>query len=306
MLSVVLQGRIYLISVVKMDLSDLINRITPLYNEYKQNSKSISPNNAVMLMWDIGEILKEYLDENNVAPHNLYREVYGNSEGGSNVSRKSWITREFQGRCYRIRNMFETKDLIQKDFPSLVGFTAFRECMPFLDNEKYKLHGDERQKLLNLLNSNNSKGFVLKEIRKLQAKKIGIKNSRNQRLVDLEGEKQLFIDFYNYVYRLGKEESNISSQLFSDSQISAKLIKDIANNTNALSSDGLKFFDFDDSEINKINPSSDDDQIWINYINILKDFMAQSNPKKIRRFRRLIPPERIVKLADMLNQFNLK
>jgi len=289
-----------------MDISDLIKRITPLYNEYKQNSKTISAVNAVILMWEIGNILKEYLDQNDVAPHNLYREVYGNSEGGSNVARRSWITREFQGRCYRIRNMFESKDFIQKDFPSLVGFTAFRECMPFLDNKKYKLHGDERQNLLNLLNSNNSKGFVLKEIRKIQANKIGIKNSRNQRLVDLDGEKKLFIDFYNYIFRLSKEESEKISQAFNDYQIDAKLIKDIANNTSALSSDGLKFFDFDDNKINQISPSSDEDQIWIDYINILKDFMGQSNPKKIRRFRRLIPPERIVKLADMLNQFNLK
>jgi hypothetical protein len=289
-----------------MDINNLIKRITPLYNDYKQNSKSIAANNAVMIMWDIGNILKEYLDQNDVAPHNLYREVYGNSEGGSNVSRKSWITREFQSRCYRIRNMFETKDLIQKDFPSLVGFTAFRECMPFLDNKKYKLHGDERQNLLNLLNSNNSKGFVLKEIRKIQANKIGIKNSRNQRLVDLENEKQVFIDFYNYIFHLGKEDSEQISQTFSDNLISKKLIKDIANNTSALSSDGLKFFDFDDKDINMMTFNSDEDQIWINFINVLKDFMDQANPKKIRRFRRLIPPERIVKLADMLNQFNLK
>ena len=153
---------------------------------------------------------------------------------------------------------------------------------------------------------NNSKGFVLKEIRKIQANKIGIKNSRNQRLVDLDGEKQLFIDFYNYIFRLSKEKSEKISQAFNDYQIDVKLIKDIANNTSALSSDGLKFFDFDDNMINQISPSSDEDQIWIDYINILKDFMGQPNPKKIRRFRRLIPPERIVKLADMLNQFNLK
>ena len=68
----------------------------------------------------------------------------------------------------------------------------------------------------------------------------------------------------------------------------------------------MKFFDFDDKDINMMTFNSDEDQIWINFINVLKDFMDQANPKKIRRFRRLIPPERIVKLADMLNQFNLK
>ena len=294
-----------------MHISELINNMTPLYNKYKQNSKSISGTNALILMWDIGNVLKDYLDQNDVAPHSLYREVYGNSEGGSNVSRKSWITREFQGRCFRIRNMFETQDQIHSDFPTLVGFTSFRECMPFFDNNKYKLKGDEREDLLKLLNSNKSKSYILKEIRKLQASKIGIKNSRNQRLADLENEKKIFIDLYNYVYHLGKEEPTQISNQLEGIGVSDNLIKDIANNTSALSSDGLKFFEFNENEISKVASESTEDEnnvskIWLDFIEILKDFLEQTNPKKIRRFRRLIPPERIVKLADMLNQLGRK
>ena len=70
------------------------------------------------------------------------------------MTKKSWITREFQDRCYRIRNIFQDKDQIYSELPSLVGFTAFRESMPFFDNKKYKLEGDDRVNLLKLLNSN--------------------------------------------------------------------------------------------------------------------------------------------------------
>ena len=64
----------------------------------------------------------------------------------------------------------------------------------------------------------------------------------------------------------------------------------LAQNTNALSQDGLKFFDM-------TNIQNDN---WINYCEVISDFINQKDPKKIRRFRRLVPPERIVKLADML------
>tara|TARA_B100000795_G_scaffold119631_1_gene89031 strand:- start:236 stop:841 length:606 start_codon:yes stop_codon:yes gene_type:complete len=199
--------------------------------------------------------------------------------------------------------MFEDRNQIYSDFPTLVGFTSFRECMPFLENEKYKFKGDERINLLKLLNSNKSKSFILKEIRKLQADKIGIKNSRNQRLIDLEFEKTTFIDFYNYIYRLvNKNNEEILAHL-SEDFIETELLKIIAKNTSALSTDGLRFFEFNDDLVKKDSAIS---KIWINYINILKDFKGQSDPKKIRRFRRLIPPERIVKLADMLNNLHLK
>ena len=285
-----------------MDKNNLIKDITPLYNEYKKNSKSISGKNALILMWDLGNMLKEYLDQNDVAPHSLFREIYGNSEGSTNVSRKSWITREFQSRSFRIRNMFETKDQILSDFPTLVGFTSFRECMPFFDNDKFKLKGDEKESLLKLLNSNKSKSYVLKEIRKLQASKIGIKNTRNQRLADLENEMKIFIDFYNYIYHLGNEDSSQICIQLEEAGLSDNLIKTIAKNTSAQSSDGLKCFDFKEDEIKKVASKLNGNRIWIDYIEILKDFIAQTNPKKIRRFRRLIPPIRIVNLADMLNQ----
>ena len=286
-----------------MDINSLIKKITPLYNEYKLKSKSISGTNALLIMWDIGDVIKDYVNQNDVSPNSLYRDVYGNSEGGTNTTKKSWITREFQSRCYRIRNMFEDKNQIYADFPTLVGFTSFRECMPFLENEKYKFKGDEKIKLLKLLNSNKSKSFILKEIRKLQADKIGIKNSRNQRLVDLEFEKTTFIDFYNHIYRLGdKNTEEILADLSKDS-IQTELLKTIAKNTSALSTDGLRFFEFNDEIIKKDILMN---KIWINYINVLKDFRMQPDPKKIRRFRRLIPPERIVKLADMLNNLHLK
>ena len=87
------------------------------------------------------------------------------------------------------------------------GFDSFARkiASDFFDNPKFILKGKERKDLLELLNCNLKASIILQKIRKLQEKKIGIKNDRNQRLKDLENEKKIFIDFYNHTYRLIKE-----------------------------------------------------------------------------------------------------
>lgn len=269
-----------------MDIHFLIEAITPLYNQYKKQGKTISGTNALEIMWEIGDILKNFVKNNNIAPHNLYRLVYGKSEGTENIDQKSYISREFQGRCYRIREIFFSKDQIKKDLPNLKNFNSFREAMPFFDNKKYKLYGNEKDELLRLLNSSKSRSFVMHTVRKLQKEKIGTTNPRTQRLKDLEKEKEIFISFYNLIYKLLNEpaESVIA-------QLKKGYILVLAKNTNALSQDGLKFFDFE-VEVS--------DSLWGKYSEMMKEFINQKSAVKMRRFRKIISPQRIVQLADML------
>jgi hypothetical protein len=86
----------------------------------------------------------------------------------------------------------------------LRSFVSFREAMPFFDNDKYKLHGKEREELLELLNSRRPHKTIMKKIDQLQKTKIGIRNPRTQRLKDLEEEKEIFINFYNTYFNKNK------------------------------------------------------------------------------------------------------
>ena len=282
-----------------MDINSLIQTITPFYNQYKQQNRSISGTEALKIMWDIGDILKKFIEENKIAPHTLFWEVYGKSEGTKNIVQKSWITREFQGRCYRIRNIFSSKRQIEKELPTLKSFTYFRETLPFFDNQKYKLTGKEKEKLLELLNSKKDSKFIMKRIRYLQEKKIGIKNPRTQRLKDLEGEKKVFINFYNSVYQLLNEPPEKATLKLKKNHVDPQYVIVLAKNTNALSQDGLKFTSF---TIRK----DIQDPLWKNYGEIVKKLISNHNAVETRRFRRIIPAERIVQLADMLYSLPLK
>ena len=270
------------------DLGNLINSIAPLYNNYKENSHILIGTHALELMWEIGELLKNYIEKNKIKPHALFRNIYGKSESSENIIQKSYIPREFQGRCYRIRKIFDSKDEIKKQLPNLKKFTSFREAMPFFDNNKYKLEGKEKKELLALLNSNLKSKEI---ISRLPKERIGIKNPRTQKLHELESEKEIFIEFYNFLHNILKlyNYDIIKKRI---EALDLEFITILSRNTSALAQDGLKFFElkFDESF-----PTP-----WKEYAEIVNNFIEQKDPKRLRRFRRLIPPERIVRLADMI------
>lgn len=274
-----------------MSISTLIQEITPLYNEYRSNKSNLSGTEALEIMWEIGNLLKGYIEQNNIAPHTLFWSIYGNAEGTKNIEQKSYITREFQNRCHRIRRIFSAKEQIKQDFPHLKSFTTFREAMPFLDDGKYKLKGKERAQLLVLLNSNQRPQKILEQIKVLQKNKIGIKNPRTQRLFEVEKEKQEFIDFYNHVYRLIKA-SDYRLCLRELKKIKPEYINILSKNVSALSQEGLKIYELSIPKALK--------EPWKSFSEIIKNLITQKDAKNRRRFRRLIPPERIVRLADML------
>ena len=274
-----------------MTVAQLIERITPLYREYKLNKRDLSPACAIGIMWNIGELLRLYIEEHGIKPHNLFRQIYGKSEGSENLVQKSYIPREFQGRCYRIRRIFAERSAIAEELPKLKSFTCFREAMPFFDNPKYKLDGTERLELLRLLNSNMTAQRILARIRALQSQRIGVRNPRTQRLHEVEQEKEFFVTFYNLIYKLLSIEDYDSVKNEAES-IGPVFIRELARNVQALSDEGFKFFPLDVPD--HVHG------IWREFADAIEGLASKASAKKRRRFRRLIPPQRIVRLADML------
>lgn len=275
-------------------MNNLIKTITPLYNNYKLNKSSISGKEALIIMWEIGQVLKLYIDKNNIAPHNLYRKIYGKSEGNQNITQKSYITREFLGRCFRINAIFSNKEDIQTKLPKLKDFTSFREAMPFFDNPTYKLDENNFNDILLLLNSNKKSSVIIK-ILDVKKKSINnISNSRTQKLTELELEKQIFIDFYNFVYRLMKTENYLAAiNKFGISD--AETFNLISKNISSLAQEGVLKYDMPEITIS-VEPAN-------KFYQVLKELLTPSDEKIRRRFRRLIAPERIIKLSEMIYSF---
>ena len=94
----------------------------------------------------------------------LFRDLYGKSESSQNTEQKSYVSREFQGRCYRVFHMFKNIDEIEKKLKNLKSVTVFREAMPFFDNEKYKI---DREDLYQMLTSDKDTKAILQEVKRL-------------------------------------------------------------------------------------------------------------------------------------------
>lgn len=274
-----------------MQIKELISEIVPHYNKYRQNSITITGTETVEILWNIGDILKKYIEETKIAPHALYRQIYGKSEGVTNVVQKSYITREFLSRCYRVRKIFHKKSEIKKILPNLRNFNYFREAMPFFDNPKYLLKNREKIELLRVLNGNQNNIKIKSYIKKLQKEKIGIKNPRDQKLKEMTEDKDFFIEFYNYIYKLLKsaDYKKTRKEIYN---INEDFIKILSKNTSALALDGLLMTNFEIPK--KINKK------WIDFSVLLKRLISNEDPKERRRFRRLIPSHRMTQLGEML------
>lgn len=277
-----------MIEVDKNRFNRLIENIAPLNNEYRDRVHLKGSGTVVLeLMWRVGEILELFLTKEKIKPHTLYWQIYGKAPG----LKRSYITRDFLSYCLRVKRFFRSSGDIRTMFPNLKQYSLFREAFPLLENPKYKLIGDEQERLVRILNSNSDPSKIRSYVVNLKNERIGVRNPRTQRLNELKGEVDSFIGIFNYAYELIKENNADDIGSFRD-RFSDTLILAVSRHVAALTQEGLAF-----PAIDLYNHLPEH---WVDFIDNLKR-LAKSTVETRNRFRRLIPPGRIMDLADMLN-----
>lgn len=241
---------------------------------------------------EIWAILDDYLKNHDVAPHNLYRQIYWKWEWTTNIEQKSYITREFLWRSYRIFKIFPSKSDIRKELPTLVSFTVFREAMPFFDNPKCTLVGKDKKELLKLLNNNYPKNKLIEIIRKKLKEHLWKFNPRTQKLWEMDSIKQSFISLYKYIKDLLNENYSEVEKKLDEDWLDKESIKRISANINALTDDSFKIntIEFDDSL----------DEPWLSLIENINELANEKTVVKRRRVRKIIAPLVLVRISDMV------
>lgn len=274
-----------------MNLQELIKKIIPFYNNYKKNQQNLTGVQAMEIIWEVGDLLKKYLDGEDIAPRTLYYQIYGKSEGDLNISQRSYITRDFLDRAYRVRRIFKDKKEINKIFPKLRRYRLFYKSMPFFDEGRYKMDKIETEKLVILLNSNKTYKEIIGEVAKLKKERIGLNIPRDSKLKELDNEKKIFIDFYNFIYKQIKNR-DYKKAVKNIGECGGECIVLLSRNTGALASDSLQLSEF---EI-----SSGLSKEWKDFAEIIKKLISRKDASERRRFRRLIPPEKMMRLSEMI------
>lgn len=271
---------------------ELIQKIAPLYNSYTKNSSNINWTEALEIIQEIWAILDKYLKNNNVAPHNLYRQIYGKWEWTTNIEQKSYITREFLWRSYRIYKIFPNKKDIKKELPALASFTVFREAMPFFDNPKCKLEWEEKNELLKLLNSDLPRNKLIGIIRKKLKDHLWKYNPRTQKLWEMQDLKQSFIDIYKQVKDIMNNDYSVIEEKLAETWLTKEMIKSISSNINALTDDSFKM------NYVEIHHNLDDPRKSL--IKNLNEIANEKTVVKRRRIRKIIDPIVLVHISDMI------
>jgi hypothetical protein len=269
------------------EISLLIEKITPLNNEYRDLVDNSSRGvDVLIVMWSVGGLLEDYVIFNNLKPHNLYWQIYGKADG----LKRSYITRDFLSYCLRIKRYFVSKDDIVRDFAGLQIYSLFREAFPLLENLKFKLSTIEREKLIELLNSKNDPRQIKRKILEIKKKRIGITNTRKQKLNEMALFVDSFVECYNNTYSLIKNGSPVDIKKFRQ-QIQEKYLQDLSQLISALTQEGLF--------VPKINPNSNLPKYWCDFILKLSELFL-GNIEMRNRFRRLVAPKKIMQLSDMV------
>jgi len=269
----------------KEKINNITRKIGLLNNKYRIGIRTgLKGTEILKVMWDVGDIL---FQENVTQIHTVAWEIYGKTPG----DRKSYITRDFLSYCFRIRRFFKNKSDIDGQFPNLKKYSVFREALPFLDNDKYRLSENEKDKLLGIMNSNLPHNRIKKYITDLKKNKISIRNPRTQRLHELESQKIIFMKIYEKIKDLldNKNEVEIKKMFGS---LSIDTIRKIVKLLLYLAHEGFKKPEL--IETIKVN-----EKLQEFLIEMFK--ISNSNLRTRNRFRRLVNPTMIIKMSEFFS-----
>jgi len=268
-------------------ISTLIEQIAPLNNRYRESiKKNLRGAEILKIMWEVGKILFKHNIKN---IHPIAWKIYGREKG----LRRSYITRDFLSYCFRIRNYFKSKSLIEEQFPSLQRYSLFREAFPLLENPKYELNKRETKELIELLNSNLPFSEIKRKIVKLKKAKIQIYNDRRQRLHEMVPVRDNFIEIYKDLFTLIKDD-NLSAVKIFRGKIGDNMLSQLSQLCLSFTQEGLSFPEIDQNQTKKLEKK------WKLFCeNLIK--LSNSDIETRNRFRRLVPISKIIEVAEILN-----
>ncbi|MFH1939516.1 MAG: hypothetical protein ABIK21_05135 [bacterium] len=272
----------------EINLNLLIDAITKSNNIYRDTNQT--PINRVLALWDLGNVLlKHKVDK----PHSCGWKIQDKTNG--------LIKRMTIARAYRIRQIWPERGYIEKTFGGIKGTSIFIESLPILDPNGVLLKSlskkliDELIKYMNILPAVQ----FTKHIKNFKAKhkqgRVGEYNDRERYLKDYVNIQNCFLNFYKQLQKLILENKfdgidELKSKIpleerkaFSNFCLALTSKKNIAFYEPLTINSKIKIFEFQ------------------NMFNFFKELLEDSNDIRRARLRRVVPPESLVEMSDMLN-----
>jgi len=272
----------------EINLSLLIDAITKSNNVYRDVNQA--PINRILALWDLGDVLLKYKVDK---PHSYGWKIQNQTKG--------LIKRMTIARAYRIRQIWLERNYVKKTFSGIKGLSAFIESLPILDPNGVMYKSlpkkliDELIKYMNILPAVQFTKYIKNFKAKHKQGRVGENNDRERYLKDYVNIQNCFLTFYKQLQKLILEDKFDSIDELK-SKIPLEERKAFSNFCLALTSKkNIIFY--------KPFPISSNTKIldFQNMFNFFKEFLEDSNDIRRARFRRVVAPELLVEMSDMLN-----
>jgi len=272
----------------EINLSLLIDAITKSNNVYRDVNQV--PINRMLALWDLGDVLLKYKVDK---PHSYGWKIQDQTKG--------LIKRMTIARAYRIRQIWPERNYVKESFSGIKGLSIFIESLPILDPNGALLKSlskdlvDELIKYMNTLPAVQFTKYIKNFKAKHKQGRVGENNDRERYLEGYVNIKNCFLIFYKQLQKLILE-NNFNSIDELKGKISLEERKAFSNFCLALTSKKNIIFYKPSPIISKIKILD-----FQNMFNFFKELLEDSNDIRRARLRRVIPPELLVEISDMLN-----
>ena len=272
----------------EINLSLLIDAITKPNNVYRDANQA--PINRIVALWDLGDVLLKYKVDK---PHSYGWRIQDQTNG--------LIKRMTIARAYRSRQIWPERNYLKKTFSGIKGLSVFIESLPILDpnGAMYKSLSkkliDELIKYMNILPVVQFTKYIKNFKAKHKQGRVGENNDRERYLEGYVNIQNCFLNFYKQLQKLILEDKLDSIDELK-SKIPLEERKAFSNFCLALTSKKNIIF-YKPSPISSKTKMLD----FQNMFNFFQELLEDSNDIRRARLRRVVPPELLVEISDMLN-----
>jgi hypothetical protein len=272
----------------EINLSLLIDAITKSNNVYRDANQA--PINRILALWDLGDVLLKYKVDK---PHSYGWKIQDQTKG--------LIKRMTIARAYRSRQIWLERNYVKKTFSEIKGLSVFIESLPILDpsGAMYKSLSkkliDELIKYMNILSAVQFTKYIKNFKAKHKQGRVGENNDRERYLKDYVNIQNYFLTFYKQLQKLILEDKFDSIDELK-SKIPLEERKAFSNFCLALTSKKNIIF-YKPFPISSKTKMLD----FQNMFYFFKELLEDSNDIRRARLRRVVAPELLVEMSDMLN-----
>jgi hypothetical protein len=200
-------------------LVELIDRLTPLNNEWRRSNVALK---KIKIMWEMGRIIDAAVENSEYGFDELLRKIYD-----PHGEKMSYITRDLLSYSHRIFVNYNSIAEIDEQLKGLTSYTLFREAFPLLTNKEYKQSDQQKKEIIAMIIKSSSTKIVQNKLKNIKQAIKPIKNIRTTKAQQYSDETKWLSELRNKTIKYYKDNETLDIKTFPIDNKLSKVLKNI-------------------------------------------------------------------------------